>query len=223
MAVELRQSPSGRNELRGVKLRPGVRGSSIQGAAVTADDAALVRRCLRGQPDAMRGLIERFQGEVFGLCVRLLTHRQDAEDVTQETFLRVFRSLRRWDPTRPLRPWVLGIAVNRCRTWMTRRVRRPELADYLHETAARDDADDSVELVAEIRLALATLRPEYQSVFVMFHEQGRSYEEIAEAHGRPVGTIKTWLHRTRMEVLTQLRRRGMVPAEAPTEPPAKSR
>jgi RNA polymerase sigma-70 factor (ECF subfamily) len=190
---------------------------------VTADDAALVRRCLRGQPDAMRGLIERFQAEVFGLCVRLLTHRQDAEDVTQETFLRVFRSLRRWDSTRPLRPWILGIAVNRCRTWMTRRVRRPELADYLHETAARDDADDSVELVAEIRMALATLRPEYQSVFVMFHEQGRSYEEIAEAHGRPVGTIKTWLHRTRMEVLTQLRRRGMVPADESTEPPAKSR
>jgi RNA polymerase sigma factor (sigma-70 family) len=185
---------------------------------VTAADAALVRRCLRGRPDAMRELVERFQAEVFGLCVRLLTHRQDAEDVTQETFLRVFRSLRRWDAGRPLRPWILGIAVNRCRTWMSRRVRRPELADYLHETAARDDADDSAELVAEIRRALATLRPEYRSVFVMFHEQGRSYDEIAAAHGRPVGTIKTWLHRTRLEILTQLRRRGMVPAEADPAP-----
>lgn len=187
---------------------------------MTADDAALVRRCRKGHPDAMRGLIERFQSEVLGLCVRLLTHRQDAEDVAQETFLRVFRSLHRWDPSRPLRPWVLGIAVNRCRTAMARRVRRPELADYLHETAARDDTDDSTELVAEIRRALATLRPDYQSVFVMFHEHGRSYEEIADAHGRPVGTIKTWLHRTRLEVLTQLRRRGMVPAGESTEPPA---
>jgi RNA polymerase sigma factor (sigma-70 family) len=187
---------------------------------VTADDAALVRRCLKGRADAMRELVERFQAEVFGLCVRLLTHRQDAEDVTQETFLRVFRSLRGWDAARPLRPWILGIAVNRCRTWMSRRVRRPELADYLHETAARDDADDSAELVAEIRTALATLRPEYRSVFVLFHEQGRSYEEIAAAHGRPVGTIKTWLHRTRLEILTQLRRRGMVSAEADPAPEA---
>jgi RNA polymerase sigma factor (sigma-70 family) len=187
---------------------------------VTADDAALVRRCITGQADAMRELIERFQAEVFGLCLRLLTQRQDAEDVTQETFLRVFRSLGRWDPTRPLRPWVLGIAVNRCRTWMGRRARRPELADYLHETAARDVSDDSGEMVAEIRRALAGLRPEYQSVFVLFHEQGRSYEEIAGAHGRPVGTIKTWLHRTRLEVLTHLRRRGMVPAEEPAQPPA---
>jgi RNA polymerase sigma factor (sigma-70 family) len=190
---------------------------------VTADDASLVRRCLRGHPDAMRELIERFQAEVFGLCVRLLAHRHDAEDVTQETFLRVFRSLRRWDSQRPLRPWVLGIAVNRCRTWMGKRVRRPELADYLHETPARDDADDSAELVAEIRKALAVSRPEYRSVFVMFHEQGRSYEEIADAHGRPVGTIKTWLHRTRLEVLTHLRRRGMVPAEELTQPPATRR
>jgi RNA polymerase sigma-70 factor (ECF subfamily) len=184
------------------------------------DDAALVRQCLRGKADAMRELIERFQSEVFGLCMRLLTHRQDAEDVTQETFLRVFRSLRRWDSTRPLRPWILGIAVNRCRTWMGRRAKRPELADYLHEAPARDDTDDSTELVAEIRVALTGMRPEYRSVFVLFHEQGRSYEEIAEVHGRPVGTIKTWLHRTRLEILTYLRGRGMVPADAASVPPA---
>jgi RNA polymerase sigma-70 factor (ECF subfamily) len=106
---------------------------------------------------------------------------------------------------------------------MGRRTKRPELADYLHEAPARDDTDDSVELVAEIRQALTGMRPDYQSVFVLFHEQGCSYEEIAEVHGRPVGTIKTWLHRTRMEVLTHLRRRGMVPATEPTEPPTALR
>ncbi len=180
---------------------------------MTADDAALVGRCLKGHNDAMRELIERFQTDVFGLCVRMLTHQQDAEDVTQETFIRVFRSLHRWDNSRPLRPWILGIAVNRCRTWMSQRVRRPELADYLQDTPARETADDSTELVSEIRAALATLRPEYRSVFVLFHEQGRSYEEIAEVQQRPVGTIKTWLHRTRLEVLQRLRQRGMVPNE----------
>lgn len=187
-------------------------GSSSKGAFVTADDAALVRRCLKGHAEAMRDLIDRFQGEVFGLCLRMLTQRQDAEDVTQETFLRVFRSLRRWDSTRPLRPWILRIAVNRCRTAMSRRVKRPELADYLHETPARDATDDSVEMVAEIRTALGSCRPEYRSVFVLFHEQGRSYEEIAAAHDRPVGTIKTWLHRARLEILTHLRQRGLMPA-----------
>jgi RNA polymerase sigma-70 factor (ECF subfamily) len=177
---------------------------------VSTDDAALVRRCLRDDPEAIRALVERFQSEVFGLCVKLLNHRQDAEDVAQEVFLRIFRSLRRWDPTRPLKPWVMSIAVNRCRTWLSQRSRRPELADYLQDTAASRPADDSSELVLELHAAMNELRPEYRMVFVLFHEQGQPYEEIAEALDRPVGTIKTWLHRARIEVLDRLRRRGMV-------------
>jgi RNA polymerase sigma-70 factor (ECF subfamily) len=193
---------------------------SLRGHDVSADETALVRRCLEGRQDSIRQLIERFQADVFGLCVRLLNHRHDAEDVTQEVFLRVFRSLRRWDSTRPLKPWIMGITVNRCRTWMSQRSRRPGTVDYLQETAARDDRDDSSELVAEIRTALGELRPDYRAVFVMFHEQGQSYEDIALAMERPVGTIKTWLHRARLEVLDQLRRRGMLPdANIPADRP----
>ena len=180
---------------------------------MSADDVALVRRCLRGEADAVRTLVERFQAEVYGLCVRLLHHRHDAEDVTQEVFLRVFRSLRRWDPSRPLKPWVMGIAVNRCRTWLTQRARRPGPVAYLQEEVTGPPDDDSAELVGEIRAAVGDLRPEYRAVFVLFHEQGRPYEEIAAALGRPVGTVKTWLHRARLEVLGRLRRRGMVPPE----------
>jgi RNA polymerase sigma factor (sigma-70 family) len=182
---------------------------------VSADDAVLVRRCLQGDAQAIQAVVDRFQPEVFGLCVRLLHHRHDAEDVTQEVFLRVFRSLRGWDASRPLKPWVMGIAVNRCRTWMMKRSRRPELVDYLQDTAPARTADDSTELLAEIRTALAALRPEYRIVFVLFHEQGQPYEDIARVMARPVGTIKTWLHRARLEVLNSLRERGMVSDEEP--------
>ena len=180
------------------------------------DEPRLVQRCLAGDPASIRQLIARHESDVFGLCMRILTHRHDAEDVTQETFVRVFRSLRRWDQTRPLRPWILRIAFNRCRTWISQRARRPELVDYLHETAGKETPEDAGELAGEIQISLSTLRPEFRSVFVMFHEQGLSYEEIARVHERPVGTIKTWLHRTRMEVLDYLRKRGMVPAELNT-------
>lgn len=185
-----------------------------------ADDATLVRRCLGEDADAVRALVERFQGDVFGLCVRLLRHRQDAEDVAQEVFLRVFRSLRRWDASRPLKPWVMGITVNRCRTWMARRPRRPEPVDYLQDTLPGPAPDDSAELVAGIQAALGELRLEYRTVFVMFHEQGLPYEDIALALDRPVGTVKTWLHRARVEMLEHLRRQGLVPHEkAGTEAP----
>jgi len=183
---------------------------------VTAD-AALVRRCLSGEATACRELVERFQTDVFAVCHRLLAHAHDAEDVTQEVFLRIFRSLKRWDDARPLRPWVLGITINRCRTWMGRRAKNPELADYLHETPDHRPMDDSIELRTEIRAALDGLRDEYREVFVLFHEAGQSYEDIALAIERPVGTVKTWLHRARVELLDRLRSRGFVQEEPMTD------
>ncbi len=177
-------------------------------------DAALVHRCLTGESAACRELVERFQADVLGLCTRLLSHQHDAEDVTQEVFLRIFRSLRRWDSDRPLRPWILGIAVNRCRTWMGKKARAPELADYLHETPDHRPEDDSAELQRGIRAAVDELRANYHTVFVLFHEHGQSYEEIADAIGAPVGTVKTWLHRARVELLERLRSRGLVPQES---------
>ncbi|OWK38674.1 RNA polymerase sigma factor [Fimbriiglobus ruber] len=188
---------------------------------MSADDD-LVRRCLAGRPDAMRELVDRFQGDVYALCVRLLNHAHDAEDVTQEVFIRVFRSLGKWDPTRPLRPWVLGITVNRCRTWIGKRGRLPESVDYLHDVPGRPPDAPANELTAAIRDGVDELRDDYRAVFVLFHEQGRSYDEIAEAVGRPVGTVKTWLHRARVQVLALLRKRGLAPDEPPTPeaPPA---
>src|SRR5439155_15194989 len=122
---------------------------------------------------------------------------------------------------RPRRPWVVGIAVNRCRTWVGRRAGRPELADYLHETPDQRPADDSAEMRIEIRSAVDALRDEYREVFVLFHEQGQSYEEIADVVDRPVGTVKTWLHRARLELLDRLRTRGLVPDEQPKAPRQK--
>jgi RNA polymerase sigma factor (sigma-70 family) len=177
---------------------------------VANDELVLVKRCLRGDVDAIRTLVERYQSGVFGLCLRLLNHRHDAEDVTQEVFLRVIRSLRRWDSTRPLKPWIMGIAVNRCRTWIVQRARRPELVEHLQETTPARATDDVAELTKEIQAAVRELRVEYRSAFVLFHEQGQPYEEIAATLGHPVGTIKTWLHRARLEVLARLKRRGMI-------------
>ena len=176
---------------------------------MTDDD--LVTRCLRGDAAAMRALVERFQGDVFALSVRLLRHRQDAEDVTQDVFVRVFRSLGTWDPTRPLRPWVQTIAVNRCRTQMSRRGRIPQPVEHLNTVPDRPRADPPGELVRAIEGAVAGLRGEYREVFVLFHEHGQSYEEIAVVLDRPVGTIKTWLHRAQAQVLDALRKLGLAP------------
>lgn len=180
------------------------------GENVADDDRSLVRLCRNDDASAIRALVERFQGDVFGLCFRMIRDRHEAEDIVQEVFLRVFRSLHRWDPSRPLKPWVLTIAVNRCRTWMGRRGRRPEPVDFLPESLPGKPPDDDSELRAELELALQDLKPEQQTAFTLFHEQGLPYETIAEMMSRPVGTIKTWLHRARLQLLDTLTKKGLV-------------
>jgi RNA polymerase sigma factor (sigma-70 family) len=176
------------------------------------DDPALVEALRSGDPQAPRLLIERYQGVVFGLCYRMMSHRQDAEDVVQETFLRALRAITTFDAARPLRPWLLEIAANRCRTALARRARRPSSAasepieDHVDPRPGLADPDD---LAGELERGLQGLRPEYRLVFVLFHEQNLSYDEIAQAVSRPVGTVKTWLHRARAQLAEDLSRRGV--------------
>ena len=174
------------------------------------DDRALVETLRSGDPEAPGLLFDRYHGMVFGLCFRMLKHRQDAEDIVQETFLRALGGICGFDETRPLRPWLLGIAANRCRTALGRRSRRPVLAESAEESVDhRPGVVDPDDLIGELERALGRLRPEYRMVFVLFHEHGLPYEEIALALNRPVGTIKTWLHRARAELAEDLSRRGV--------------
>jgi RNA polymerase sigma-70 factor (ECF subfamily) len=175
------------------------------------DLRSLVTRCLATDQAAMLALVERFQGLVYGLCYRMLGQRQDAEDAAQETFVRVLKNLHRWDQTREFQPWLLAIAGNRCRTALAARRRRP-MADSAVELLADDAPDErpADHLAEELRLALARLRPEYCQAFVLFHEQELSYAEIAEAMQAPLGTIKTWVHRARRELIGHLRERGAI-------------
>ncbi len=199
-----------------MKLSPVSRVVFPEGVDV-ATDAELVRRCLRGELDATRALIARFEADVFAVSLKMLRHRQDAEDVAQEVFLRVFRSLKSWDATRPLKPWVLSITVNRCRTALGKRAKLPEPTEFLDAVPARPDTAPASDLTAALRRVIDALRSEYREVFLLFHEQALPYEEIAVAVNRPVGTVKTWLHRARQHVLAELKQLGHVP---PDDPPA---
>jgi len=182
---------------------------------VATEDRKLVKRCLAGDGEAVRILVETYQGLVYGLCYRMVQHRQDAEDITQEVLLRAVRSLKSWDPKRPLRPWILAITANRCRTHLAQQARRPVPTEYTADVPDERRPEHDRELAAELELALAALRPEYRLVVVMYHEQELPYEEISEAISRPIGTVKTWLHRARAEMARRLARqagmRGLCP------------
>jgi RNA polymerase sigma-70 factor (ECF subfamily) len=171
----------------------------------------LVTQYLDGDQHSLSQLIDRFRSQVYGLCFRMLRQREDAEDATQETFVRVANNLHRWDSQRAFEPWLLTIAGNRCRTLLAKRKRRPHI--YSLEFPIEDDFTDrrrGLLLAEEIELALTRIRSDYRQAFNLFHQHQMEYTDIATALDVPLGTVKTWVHRARREIVLQLKNRGVV-------------
>jgi RNA polymerase sigma-70 factor (ECF subfamily) len=184
---------------------------------VPDDIVELVAQCLARSQAAMAELVRRYQGQVFALCYRMLGDRQDAEDMAQETFVRALRSLARWDASRPFEPWLLAIAGNRCRTLLGMRMRRPDTLPIVADVPSRSyAAEDQAlrSLAEEVDLGLAAVRHDYRQAFLMFHQHEMSYGDIAAALDCPLGTVKTWIHRARRELIDHLRSRGIIEEES---------
>ncbi|MFO0913153.1 MAG: RNA polymerase sigma factor [Pirellulales bacterium] len=177
---------------------------------MAAETRQIVARCLAGSSHAFTELIERYRHQVYSVCYRYLGQRQDAEDAQQETFLRVARSLACWNPAREFEPWLLAIAANRCRTMLAKRARVPHPADSLQDQPTGEvTLSRRAGLDEELQTALERLRPHYREAFLLFHRDQLAYEEIGQRLGRPVGTVKTWVHRARGEMMRYLVQRGV--------------
>ncbi len=178
--------------------------------------AFLIESHLNDDPIAFSKIVARYHSLVFGVCMRFLRHHQDAEDMTQETFSRMAASIESWDSSRPIEPWLVTIAKNRCRSFLSQT--RNQVVSGL---AVEPVADSSGEAVAadslreEIRLALHSQSETHRIAFELFHDHSLPYTEIAARLGCPVGTAKTWVHRARMALIEQLRERDIVVDRSP--------
>jgi len=171
----------------------------------------LVSRCLEGEQFAMLALVERFQGQVFGLCYRMLGNREEPKMRSRKTFVRVLKNLAKWDHERDFEPWLFAIAGNRCRTALASRRRRPTVQAFIDPVPDhRPDATPAKDLGEEVQLGLEQLREDYRQAFILFHQHEMSYETIAEAMSRPLGTVKTWIHRARIELIRFLQQRDVI-------------
>jgi len=170
-------------------------------------DALTLGRAQRGDAAAFRALVERYHRPVFALLWRMLeaSHsRQDLEDLTQETFLRVFRALPRFEPDGPARlsSWILTIA-SRLALNARRDARKGHLSLERVELPAEERADSGLRqqrLARRLRDAIQALPPERRVVLLLRQYHGLSYQEIAAATGTDLGTVKSRLSRAREEV-----------------------
>jgi RNA polymerase sigma-70 factor (ECF subfamily) len=188
---------------------PGRNQAAAADAAAEPADAALVALAKRGDRAAFGRLLRRHQRRVFALGLRWFRNADDADDLVQETFLRVWRSLERFDVDRPFVPWLMTIAVNRAKTF----VERARPTEELDERAAwegpspEEDAERAL-LAREVRAAVDALPEEQRIVLHLRAVEGLAYREISEALGVPIGTVMSRLSRARERLRGRLRDDG---------------
>lgn len=181
-------------------------------------DEDLVQRARQGEDDAFALLVQRHQRGVVNLAHRLVGDWQEALDLGQEVFLRVYQNLERFDDRRPFRPWLYRLATHRCYDHLRQRSRRPApagLDEAVRVEPATDNHPEGQVLRGEVRQAveevIASLSPRYRAVVVLRYLEGLSYEEIARALDMPLGTVKTCIHRAREQLRAALEKKGFVP------------
>ena len=190
----------------------------------------LVARAYVGDESAFTLLVEAYQVPVYNLCYRMLGESREAEDAAQESFLRAYSQLRRYDPQRSFKTWLFSVASHYCidqlrkrrLTWLSLEDEEalpphPALQDG---TPGPDEMASRHEQEAAIQALLARLSPEDRSVVIMRYWYDLSYEEIAEATRTTVSAVKSRLHRARFALAEMLSPAGGRPGRQQTGQPA---
>jgi len=185
---------------------------------VVSSEAALIERCLAGDETANAELVLEHHRLVLGLATHLLGDREEALDLSQEVFLRVFRTLHRFRGQSALRTWIFRIVVNQVRNrqrWWNRRQRAHQVSldDHIRDhgeivlgaDASTPDRElTRKELGLRLRAAIHGLPFEQRTALVLREVEGLRYEEIAFSLGLPVGTVKSRLTRARQTLREEL-------------------
>ena len=156
-------------------------------------DAALVSRAREGDLEAFGELVERYDDDCIRFARRMLGNRDDADDALQETFLHVWRGLRRYRERDAFRGWLYRILINECRRLAARRwrIERRMMHDELAlARAAVESGNGAVELRDELQVALATLEPLLREAFLLKHGEGLDYVAMAGMTGASVPALK---------------------------------
>ncbi len=183
-------------------------------------DEDLVARSIDGDTESFNQLVKRWERPIYALAYRTLGRDEDARDVTQETFLRAFRSIGGFRGQAKFSSWLYRIALNLCRDWLRRQrrtpvVQAPEGIDVI-EMASEPDPGESIEdvvarqnLSAHVQRAMTQLSEEQRSTIILKEYQGLTFQEIADLQGCPLSTVKTRLYQGLTVLRRELDRQGI--------------
>jgi RNA polymerase sigma-70 factor (ECF subfamily) len=183
---------------------------------VSNDDHRLIAECLKGHTAAFGQLVRCYQDRLFNTVYRMVDNAEDAQDVVQEAFLHAYQSLESFKGDSLFFTWLYRIAVNTAISFKRKkrvmvRIDGPGGDAVIEpldpsELARPGHALEQAEQEQRIQKALTRLSPEHRAVLVLKDMEGQKYEEMAEALGVPIGTIRSRLHRARLELREVLER-----------------
>lgn len=173
------------------------------------DDKTLMERCVKGDRQAMEVLLIRYERPVYNAAYRMLHNQDDARDVTQTVFLKVFEHIDQFDPQRRFFSWIYRIALNESINWLKKTSRlRPIDDNVADDSGGPEQNADNQRLGEDMQAALMTISPEYRQVVVLKHALGCTYREIAEVLEIPEKTVKSRLYTARQQLMDELTARG---------------
>jgi RNA polymerase sigma-70 factor (ECF subfamily) len=173
---------------------------------VIGQESDWLAKAVRGDQEAFTALVEAYQGPVYNLCYRMLGDANEAEDAAQETFLRAYRNMQRYDFQRAFSTWILSIAAHYCIDQIRRRRFTVMSFDDSPEIEPPDTGPgpEKVALMNEdqrkVQALLAGLQPQDRAAILMRYWYDFSYEEIAESLSTTIPAVKSRLHRARNEL-----------------------
>jgi RNA polymerase sigma-70 factor (ECF subfamily) len=176
------------------------------------DTPDFLRRLRAGETWAFEQMVRTYQHRVFGVALRMLGHAGEAEEVAQEVFFRAYRALPEFRGEAKLSTWLYAIASRLCLTRLGSRERamthqgEERLTRLPHDADGPDAALEESELTAALHRAIAELPDERRIVLVLRDLEGLSYEQIAAVLDIELGTVRSRLHRARMDLKDKLER-----------------
>lgn len=174
------------------------------------DDKTLTERCGKGDRQAFEALLARYQKPVYNAAFRMLHSPDDARDVTQTVFLKVFEHIDQFDPNRRFFSWIYRITLNESINWLNKSSRLDPLADTMAADGGGPEAEAGNQQLGEgMQAALMTISPDYRQVIILKHVLGCSYEEISEILEIPEKTVKSRLYSARQLLRDKLTERGV--------------
>jgi RNA polymerase sigma-70 factor, ECF subfamily len=189
--------------------------TSTSSAPVPADPDVLIERCLKGDQQAWEAIVRQYWRKVFNVAYKFVGRHDEAEDLTQDIFLKIFKSLATFDRRANFQTWLISVSRNLCidhyrsvrkeRETIDRDVNADDLSPVSTEVGPHLALERS-DLALELRRALQQLPDALRQAVVMRDLQELSYQEIADKLGLPEGTVKSRINRGRSELARQITR-----------------